>query len=628
MRTNPPDNVAHLCGISHIADMPDPALSRSHRSRSRIWLGLAVAWLAVGLGGAYALGETARRDAVAELARQSENAAALHAAVLRSELEKYRALPPAMATDADVARLLTQPAGAQVEALNRRLEALAGQTRASAIYVIAPDGVTRAASNWREPISFVGADYSFRPYFIKAMRDGAAEFFALGTVSGRPGLFLAQRVSDSGGRHLGVVVVKVEFDALETEWRASGEPAYVVDPGGVVLITSVPAWRFRTLRPMDARSRQLTLADQTLGHGALTPLPFPTPTTTQPHLVEAPVDGSSGDWMHTSAETATPGWTLHLLTPTRGAIETAVATARIMAALVITLLFGVLAVLLRRRQQAATRQRAAERARQDLEQRIAERTQDLRQANEALNRQIEERVRAEAGREALRDELVQASKLAALGQIAAGVAHEINQPVAAIRTHAEIAAAYLERDQSAKAVRTLSRIDDLTARIGAITQELKSFSRKSAPRLEPVPLNAAIDGALLLLAGRLRQTSVRLERDKPDDVVVIADRFRLEQVIVNLIQNAIEALEGVSTPLVTLSIQVQEERTTLTVADNGPGVPESVRSQLFTPFVTSKANGLGLGLVICRDIVASFDGELDLRPTTDGAAFVITLRRG
>lgn len=619
--------MVHLCGIPHSADMLDPAPSRSHRHRTFIWLGLAFAWLTASAAGAYGLGETARRDAVAELARQSENAAALHAAVLRSELEKYRALPPAMATDADVARLLTQPAGAEVEALNRRLEALAGQTRASAIYVIARDGVTRAASNWREPISFVGADYSFRPYFIKAMRDGAAEFFALGTVSGRPGLFLARRVSDAKGRALGVVVVKVEFDALEAEWRASGEPAYVVDPGGVVLITSVPAWRFRTLRPMDARSRQLTLADQTLGHGALTPLPFPTPTTTQPHLVEAPVDGAPGDWMHTSAGTATPGWTLHLLTPTRGAIETALTNARMMAALVITMLFGVLAVLLRRRQQAAARQRATELARQELEQRIAERTLDLRQANEALNRQIQERMRAEAGREALRDELVQAGKLAALGQIAAGVAHEINQPVAAIRTHAEIATAYLERDQSAKAVRTLGRIDDLTARIGAITQELKAFSRKSEPRLEPVSLNAAIDGALLLLGGRLRQTGVRLERDKTSDAVVIADRFRLEQVIVNLMQNAIEALEGVSTPLITLSIEMQEDHVAMTVADNGPGVSHDVRSQLFTPFVTSKTNGLGLGLVICRDIIASFDGELNLRPTEGGAAFVITLGR-
>src|SRR5690606_39146158 len=146
------------------------------------------------------------------------------------------------------------------------------------------------------------------PYFIKAMRDGSAEFFALGTVSGKPGLFLARRVVNAG-LPLGVVVVKVEFDALEAEWRGSGEPAYVVDPGGVVLITSVPAWRFRTLRPLDTRSRTLTLTDQTLGRGALTPLPFATPDGARPSLVRAPLDGASRDWMHASAATATPGWT-------------------------------------------------------------------------------------------------------------------------------------------------------------------------------------------------------------------------------------------------------------------------------------------------------------------------------
>jgi two-component system C4-dicarboxylate transport sensor histidine kinase DctB len=531
-----------------------------------------------------------------------------------------------MATDPDVGRLLRAPDGADTTTLNQRLETLADQTRASAIYVIAADGVTRAASNWRRPVSFVGADYGFRPYFIKAMRDGAAEFFALGTVSGKPGLFLARRVVDPAGKALGVVVVKVEFDALEAEWRASGEPAYVADPGGVILITSVPAWRFRTLRPMDAASRRLTLADQTLGHSALTPLAFRTPDEGRPQIVEAPVDGAPRHWMHASSRTATPGWTLHLLTPTRGAIEAAVANARAIAALLITLVFGVLAVLLRRRQLAAARQRAAEAARRDLERRIAERTRDLSEANAALNRQIEERLRAEASREVLRNELVQAGKLAALGQIAAGVAHEINQPVAAIRTQAETAAAYLERDQAPKAARALGRIGDLTARIGAITQELRAFSRKSDAGVSSVSVNEAVDGALLLLGGRLRQAGVRLIRNKDQDAVVLADRFRLEQVIVNLIQNALEALETSPNPAVTLSLKSLGEQVELIVADNGPGLSPAIREQLFTPFVTDKANGLGLGLVISRDIVAAFDGELNLRPSDVGAAFVVTLR--
>ncbi len=600
------------------------SLSARRRPGALFWL--AATWLLASVLGGYFAGEAGRRDASAKLARQSESAAALHAAVLRSELEKYRSLLPAMATDADVARLLQATGRIDAAPLNHRLEALADQTRASAIYVISTNGLTRAASNWRQPISFVGADYSFRPYFIKAMNEGSAEFFALGTVSRKPGLFLARRVTDGAGRALGVVVVKVEFDALEAEWRTAGGPAYVADPGGVVLITSVPAWRFRTLRPLDAASRDLTLADQTLGDGALTPLNFQTPPDGRSQIVEAPVDGPSRPWMHSSSRTATPGWTLHLLTPTRGVIEAEVANARIIAVLIITLIFGIIAVLLRRHQLTVARQQAAEVARIDLERRIADRTRDLSEANEALSRQIDERVRAEASRDVLRDELVQAAKLAALGQIAAGVAHEINQPVAAIRTQAENATAHLERDQASKAARALGRIGDLTARIGSITQELRAFSRKSELGLRAVSLNEAIDGALLLLGGRLRQAGVRLVRSKGDDPIVLADRFRLEQVIVNLIQNALEALEGTPDAVVTLTVTRRGDRVDLIVADNGPGLPQAIRDQLFSPFVTSKANGLGLGLIISRDIVASFSGELNLHPSEVGAAFIVTLK--
>lgn len=595
-------------------------------SRRRGWLAFAGGWILVALIAALGAGEVARRDARAELARQAEAAAALHAAVLRSELEKHRSLPVALAGDPDIADLLAAPTTAQGERVDLKLENLARQTRAAVIYIIDAGGRTRAASNWRLPTSFVGADYGFRPYFINAMRSGRAEFFALGTVSGRPGLYLARRVDGADGTPLGVVVVKVEFDALEAEWRASGEPAYVVDPGGVVLITSVPEWRFRTTEPLDERRRRLTLTDQTLQPEALRPLPFATPPGDQPRLVQAQAGDGEQRWMHAAVPTETPGWTLHLLSPTRGGIDVAVAAARALAALVVTLLAGLVAFLLRRRQQGLARARAEEEARLELERRIDERTRELRDANSALNRQIEERRRAETARELLRDELVQASKLAALGQIVASVAHEINQPVAAIQTQAETAGVLLDRNDPEKARGALARIGDLTQRIGAITQELRVFSRKSDPKIGAVRLEDAIHGALLLTRGRLDEGGIDLVREGDAEVTVRADRFRLEQVIVNLLKNAAEALEGHDRPRLLLKVTRDRDRVRLIVSDNGPGVPPQVRAQLFTPFVTTRANGLGLGLVICRDIVAGFGGELDLAEGDDGATFVATLR--
>ncbi|MBD3836925.1 MAG: sensor histidine kinase [Brevundimonas sp.] len=600
---------------------------RSIPASRRMWILFVAVWLVASLAAALGAGEAARRNAQAELARQAEAAAALHAAVLRSELEKHRSLPVALAGDPDVERLLETPAAAQVERVNHKLEDLARQTRAAAIYAIDAQGRTRAASNWRLPTSFVGADYAFRPYFINAMKNGRAEFFALGTVSGRPGLYLARRVDRADGAPLGVVVVKVEFDALEAEWRASGEPAYVVDPGGVVLITSVPDWRFRTTEPLDERRRRLTLIDQTLRPESLRPLPFATPQGDRPRLVQASVGAGEQRWMHAQVGTATPGWTLHLLSPSRGAINVAVGAARALAALVVTLLAGLAAVLLRRRQQARARARAEEEARLELERRIDERTRELREANTALNRQIEERRRAETARELLRDELVQASKLAALGQIVASVAHEINQPVAAIQTQAETAGVLLDRAEPQRARGALARIGDLTQRIGAITQELRVFSRKTDPKIEPVRLEDAIHGALLLTRGRLDEGGVELVRRGDADVAVRADRFRLEQVIVNLVKNAAEALEGRPDARLVLAVEHDADRIRLIVADNGPGVPPEVRDQLFTPFVTTRANGLGLGLVICRDIVAGFGGELDLLDVENGATFAATLRK-
>lgn len=571
----------------------------------------------------------ARREAEAELARQTDAAAILHAAVLRSELEKHRSLPIALASDPDIVRLLSAPDGPHLDRVNRKLEDLATQARAAVIYAIDLHGVGQAASNWMLPTSFVGSDYSFRPYFRNALRHGQAEFFALGTVSGRPGLYLARRVNDPQGRAVGVVVVKVEFDALEAEWRASGEPAYVVDSSGVTLITSAPEWRFRTSRLLHGGGDGPASADQAEGARSL---PFATPAEGPPRLIEARIAGADERlWMHAQVETSTPGWTLHLLAPSRGAVDAAIANARVLGVMIITLITGFVGLLLRRRQRAVQRARRDVEMRLQLEHSIDERTQELQQANAALSRQIEERLRAEASRELLRDQLVQASKLAVLGQIAAGVAHEINQPVAAIQTQAETATIYLDRGeedaaQLPKVRQALSRIADLTQRIGAITHELRGFSRKAESRLEAVRMDDAIDGALLLVGGRLRQGGIRLIRSGDGDVAAYADGVRLEQVIINLMQNAADALDDAENPTITVTVRSKARRVIMTVSDNGPGIPPDIRASLFIPFTTSRPQGLGLGLIICRDIVASFGGELKLGASRRGAAFVVSLR--
>ncbi len=589
------------------------------------WRLFVAIWLVVGVVAVAASGAVARRDAKASAGRQAAIASALHAAVLRSELERHRSLPMVLAQDPDLARLLARPDAEVAARLNVKFEALATEVRAAAIYALDADGRTLAASNWRLPTSFVGSNYRFRPYYYEAMRDGQAMFFALGTVSGRPGLYLSRRVDDAAGRPLGVIVAKVEFDTLEAAWRASGEPTYVTDADGVVVVTTVPAWRFNTAGPLSADQRRRFAATQTAGATAPRALPFEAKEQTVMRIeADVPPD------LYAVASDAIPGvgWRLTLLAPAGDAVSRAVAGARWLAALTIALLAALSGILLRRRQRAAARAIEAELGRIELERQIGVRTAELQSTNALLNREIDERRRLETVRQDLQDELIQANKLATLGQIAAGVAHEINQPIAAIRTHADSASVQLRREDSAGALRSLSNIDRLTERIGVITDELRAFSRKTRSETVAVGVDAAIDGAVLLVAGKLKESGIALNRRRAaSGLAVLAERNRLEQVVLNVLQNAIEALDGTPDPAIALEVAVKGKAVSIQITDNGPGVAPAVQARLFTPFTTSKRDGMGLGLVISRDIVAAFGGELSLEPSPTGARFVIRLAK-
>lgn len=594
-------------------------------SSSTQWRLFGVAWLVIAVAAVALGGEVARRDGKESVRRQATTASALHAAVLRSELERHRSLPTVLAQDPDLVAMLSRRDAASADRLNRKYEGLARDVRAAAIYALDANGLTVAASNWQLPTSFIGSSYRFRPYYHEAMRDGQASFFALGTVSGRPGLYLSRRVDDPAGRPLGVIVAKVEFDALEADWRASGEPTYVTDSDGVVLITTVPGWRFHTTEPLTADRRRRLAADQTAGATVPVPLPFEVGAD---GLVRIQADVPAGLYAEATDPIADTGWRLNLLVPAGETISRGVMMARLLALLSIALLATLSGIVLRRRQRAAARAVEAERDRLELEHRIDLRTSELRATNDLLSHEIDERRRLETIRQDLQDELIQANKLATLGQIAAGVAHEINQPIAAIRTHADSASLHLKRNDGEAAQRSLASIDGLTQRVGAITDELRAFSRKTRSETVAVGVNAAVDGALLLVGGRLREKGVTLEWNAaPAALAVLAERNRLEQVMLNLLQNAMEALDGVAAPVIGIGVDVKGRTVSIHVTDNGPGVSATVRQRLFTPFTTDKSDGLGLGLVISRDIVAGFGGELTLEPTLSGTRFVIRLAK-
>ena len=548
---------------------------RAHWPRLVIAVMAVVAALSLGVIHSLSL-----ERAQADLVRDARITAQLQLSALQSELDKQGSAPIILADDSDVIDALAGPTPARALEISKKLEKLQAETRSAVIYLLNTRGVAISASNYALPTSFVGSDYSFRDYFRDALKTGQAEQFALGTVSRRPGLYLAHRVEENGHVY-GVVVVKVEFDAMEAAWARTRQVTFVTDAGGTVLLTSNPGLRFH----------------------------------------QSPQPGQA------QVETALPalddGWRLHLLTPRRDADRAAIA-ATVMAGMAELLVIILIAWLWRRR--AISRERAAAEIayRENLERDVATRTAELRN-------EIHERQQAEKRLNILQADLVQANKLAQLGQITAGVAHEINQPLATIRVLAENSLAV----GAAKPALVPSLVKDnlgnivrMSERIGHITGELRAFSRKASFDPEPVSLKDTLDSSVLLNRSRLRDNKVKLVRDPIDGKLrVMGGRIRLEQVLVNLLQNAFEALEDTADAEVRLGLRQDADWVWLSVADNGPGLKPDVLAQLFTPFVTTKEKGLGLGLVIAHDILRDFGGELLADSSDKGAVFTLKLRK-
>lgn len=568
----------------------------------RIWKGSTLAWAlaALLLSGAVAMlvGGIAERRARADLVAGMVADARLRQVLLASEIARFRLLPLALADDRDVVGAI-RGGGTVARALDVKLAALARTTGASVIYVIGRDGRAIAASNWQDPQSFVGNDYRFRRYYREAMQGGAATQFALGTVSHRPGLYLSRRTADGG-----VVVVKLEFDRIEREWRAAGGTTFVTDREGVIVIASRPAWRFAITRPIGAVQAAAVRADS--GVDALRPPPF----TLQGDTMRLPGGGAALHHVTTDADDS--GWQVHLamaIQPTIGGVVRASALAAALVTLaLIALVWGA---------RERSRRRALRTS--ELEAAVADRTRELRS-------EIEERIAAETRAAELREGLRQANRLAALGQITASVAHETAQPVAAIRNYVATARQLLSRGDSRAVDDNLGAIARLTDRIGMVTAELRGFARKGSGTIGPIPLAEVVDGARLILKERLSEVAFTVP-PIPPDLIVVAGRVRLEQVLVNLLQNAIEALGGRADPRIAIELTVQPTIVSLIVADNGPGIDPAVVERMFTPFVTSRPTGLGLGLVIAQDIMTDLGGTLRLLPSDTGARFEATLRR-
>ncbi|QAU33439.1 ATP-binding protein [Janthinobacterium sp. 17J80-10] len=564
---------------------------------------------------------------LAELQATGQHRLDLHAASLEREIGKYAFLPGTLALERDVLALLRQGNDTRLAAqVNAYLEQLNARAGTLSIYVIDTAGHVVASSNWRGADSFIGEDLAFRPYFREALESGSSNgrFFGIGTTRGEPGYYLASALADDATTR-GVAVIKVSLEQFESSWTTVEAPALVSDENGVVILSSVADWKFTTLRPLDEATRSAFDHTRQYNRRALTPLGLKELREIGhgAQLVSI-ARGSPGMALSSplagrflAQSRALPGtpWTLTVLSHLEQVDD--IAQSRAAVAVVATVLLFMLGLIANQRRRHLKDRLAAREALQtahdQLERKVGERTADLSSANQQLQDEIAERIRAERTLRAAQDELVQAGKLAVIGQLSTGIAHELNQPLAALRTLSGNGMRFLDRGDLATTRTNLERIAQLVDRMGRITGQLRTFAHKSSGQLQAVPLCRAIDNALALLESRVTQASAAVHRTcAHPEPVALCDANRLEQVLINLIGNALDAMEGLDAPCIEIGCERIGRQARLTVRDHGPGLNEDAIQHLFEPFFTTKQAGvgLGLGLTISAGIIRDIGGTL------------------
>lgn len=577
-------------------------------------------------------------------------------AELKSTLDRYEYLPYLLSRHPFVQEVLADPNPRYAARADRYLEDLNTHARATATYIIQANGRCVAASNWNGPDSFVGAEYLFRPYFVDALNGGTGRFFGLGTISREPGYFISQPVFREGPSAgaareiIGVAVVKLNLEWLQG--ADATEPLLVTDDHGVIFLSSVPEWKYHTLRPLPKDVEASVYSARQYAQHPVTPLPMTIVRTLEGGAQIVRVGGGrdAPSYLATQRALGEPDWHLMTMVSLAPAVDAARSATIVTALLFISLCSVAFYWRMRRaRVREMIRSRALlQTAYAELNERVAERTADLSQANALLTKEVSERTRAEQDLRAAHDELIQASKLAALGQMAAGITHELNQPLAALRSFSDNTRVFIERGDHVAANENLEAIAALTERMGKITNQLKLFVAKARPKNARTDVRRALRNVLAMLQPRLKHVKVALSADGQPPLHVRCEDLRLEQILINLIGNALDAVQSCDVPRIEIELLTHETTVEIVVRDNGPGIAADILPRLFEPFFTTKemGHGLGLGLAISSAIARDYGGTLVARNVarqievdgpeggtqadadrSQGAEFVITLLR-
>jgi|TARA_B110000908_G_scaffold34558_1_gene41398 two-component system C4-dicarboxylate transport sensor histidine kinase DctB len=531
---------------------------------------------------------------------QAEGRLSLYRSTVTDELERFSHLPFVLSRDPIV---IQTAQGGSTEVLDTRLAEFAEKAGLDAIYLMDENGLTTSASNAASSGSFVGQNYGFRPYFQTAINGGQGSFYGIGATTGLPGFFIADPVSNAEGVAIGVVAIKIDLTKLEDSWRNSGETVLLANGDGVVLLSSERTWRYRALGPLTAEQRVTIQEARQFSNQVIEPLDWRTDQNGK-----ATIGGV--ERLHLTSSDLPHGWQLHYFASDQQSLTRSwlvTGSAVFMAAI---------GFIFYQMQRAGRMGAALNRSEKEEAQ--------LRLSNERLAVEIDERRTAERRLKRTQTELERAGRLAALGKLAASVTHELGQPIAAMRNH--LVAAEIAK----KVPETLTRnIGGLVDRMDGITKQLKFFAQGRTEEFGTVDMGDAMKTAIALVDPNISESNASLDLVLPKERIrVRGNRLRLEQMMTNVLRNAIDATDGIDNPAIEVSLLEQDDKAVFRIRDNGHGLGEATLAELQEPFFTTQESGkgMGLGLAISMSIVEDHGGIMTARNAAkDGAVFEVTL---
>lgn len=544
----------------------------------------------------------------------------MYKSTLYSTIDQYYILPYMLSMDNIIKQSIDQPDDNVSESLNKHVEYFNTQLKTAAIFILNAQGKTIASSNWRQPGSYVGQDYSYRPYYKQAMMGLNGRFYGIGSTTNTPGFFLSTGIKREG-KIVGVVVVKISLNDIENVWAEGPENIIVSDEHSIIFLSSKSQWRMRTLEPLPSQIKEkLQLTRQYSLSNILPADYYPCFTFNEFIFLKEKANQFCLFPRFYTQQISIPefNWKMTIIVPLDNFYWTWAIS------LVITLILYLLVlVIIKYWRMRSHAQQLLTQANETLELQVKERTYALESMNQKLLQEMKERSQAEHIIQLTRSELAESNKLAALGQMATEIAHEQNQPLAAIHALTDNARTMLAKKMYSQTDQNLKYIISVIERMTQLMSELKTFaSRHRVPKGSADVIKVMYSAVALLNHSMEKNNLERRIKAPASPLFVGCDELGLEQIFSNLITNALDAMEDQQRKRLDISIYKEDHKVIITLKDNGCGFSPQIIERIFEAFFTTKRRGIGLGLAIVSEIVRNSNGTIHASNHPEGGAMI------